>query len=502
MKCYNCGCDLSEKNFCTGCGVDVGLYKRIMHISNRYYNDGLEKANVRDLSGAIVSLRQSLKFNKNNIEARNLLGLVYFEMGEVVAALSEWVISKNLRPKKNLADDYIEAIQSNPTRLDTINQTVKKYNLALRYCYQDSKDLAIIQLKKVLSLNPRLVQGHQLLALLYMDAEQWDKAKKELIKCCRIDANNTTTLTYLKKVKFMLEGGDESAGSVVKKRKAESEGAVTYQSGNETIIQPLNVRETKGTSSVLNIFLGLVIGIAVTYFLITPAKIQMEQNKMREELKVVSENSDAKSATISELEQKVEELTQNRDSLQNEIAEYTGANGESRKADILLQTATDYLQNPQDYETIADTLYEVDVEYVQNSASDAYKQLYYKLMELVGKETAEKLYQNGSMAMNQSDYTTAVIDLEKAWYFSANMETPNPDILYELAQAYQMAGEKDKAKNAYNRIMTDYPDSQAARKAEERTQEMGEDAPAEETVSTGEESSDGDSPEDAGPIDY
>ena len=182
MKCYNCGCDLSEKDFCTGCGVDVGLYKKIIHISNRYYNDGLAKANVRDLSGAITSLRQSLKFNKNNIEARNLLGLVYFEMGEVVAALSEWVISKNLRPKKNLADDYIEAIQSNPTRLDTINQTVKKYNLALRYCYQDSKDLAIIQLKKVLSLNPRLVQGHQLLALLYMDAEQWDKAKKELLK--------------------------------------------------------------------------------------------------------------------------------------------------------------------------------------------------------------------------------------------------------------------------------------------------------------------------------
>ncbi len=487
MKCYNCGCDLSEKDFCTGCGVDVGLYKKIMHISNRYYNDGLEKANVRDLTGAITSLRQSLKFNKNNIEARNLLGLVYFEMGEVVAALSEWVISKNLKPKKNLADDYIEAIQSNPTRLDTINQTVKKYNLALRYCYQDSKDLAIIQLKKVLSLNPRLVQGHQLLALLYMDSEQWDKAKKELVKCCRIDANNTTTLSYLKKVRFMLEGGDESAGSAVKKRKAQPKEAVTYQSGNETIIQPLNVREAKASTSVLNIVIGLVIGIAVTYFLIMPAKIQMERNKMQEELKVVSENSDSKSAQISELEQKVEELTQSKTNLENEIAEYTGANGESRKVDVLLQTATDYLQNPEDYDAIADTLYEVDVEYVENSASDAYKQLYYKLMELVGEKVTETLYENGSHAVNQSDYTTAIIDLEKAWHFSSGMETPNPDILYELAQAYQMAGETDKAQSAYSQIMTDYPDSQAARKAEERSQEMGEtQAPEAEPAEGGE----------------
>ena len=67
MKCYNCGRTLSEKDFCTACGADVALYKKIMYMSNMYYNDGLEKANVRDLSGAVTSLRQSLKFNKKNI---------------------------------------------------------------------------------------------------------------------------------------------------------------------------------------------------------------------------------------------------------------------------------------------------------------------------------------------------------------------------------------------------------------------------------------------------
>ena len=145
------------------------MYKRIMYISNRYYNDGLEKATVRDLTGAITSLRQSLKFNKDNIEARNLLGLVYFEMGEVVAALSEWVISKNLRPNKNIADDYIDMIQTNASRLESINTTIKKYNQALIYCQQDSLDLAVIQLKKVLSLNPKFIRAHQLLALLYIN---------------------------------------------------------------------------------------------------------------------------------------------------------------------------------------------------------------------------------------------------------------------------------------------------------------------------------------------
>ena len=142
MQCYNCGADLTEKNFCTNCGADVSRYKKLLSISNYYYNDGLDKAGVRDLSGAIESLKLSLKFNKYHIEARNLLGLIYFEMGETVPALSEWVISKNLRPEKNIADDYINAVQKSPTQLEEFAQMSRKYNQALSYCYQDSKDLA------------------------------------------------------------------------------------------------------------------------------------------------------------------------------------------------------------------------------------------------------------------------------------------------------------------------------------------------------------------------
>ena len=41
--------------------------------------------------------------NKYNINARNLLGLIYCEMGEVVEALSQWVMSKNLAPDDNVA---------------------------------------------------------------------------------------------------------------------------------------------------------------------------------------------------------------------------------------------------------------------------------------------------------------------------------------------------------------------------------------------------------------
>lgn len=82
--------------------------QKTARVSDIYYNKGLEKARVRDLSGAIETLKVSLMINKYNINARNLLGLIYCEMGEVVEALSQWVMSKNLAPDDNVAESYIK----------------------------------------------------------------------------------------------------------------------------------------------------------------------------------------------------------------------------------------------------------------------------------------------------------------------------------------------------------------------------------------------------------
>ena len=95
-----------------------------MHIIIRHFHGQVSGI----CRGAVESLKKSLRFNKKNIQARNLLGLVYFEMGETVSALSEWVISKNFKPENNIAGEYLDEIQKNRARLESINQTIKKYN--------------------------------------------------------------------------------------------------------------------------------------------------------------------------------------------------------------------------------------------------------------------------------------------------------------------------------------------------------------------------------------
>lgn len=457
MFCYNCGCHLSEHDFCTACGADVSLYKKIMHVSNKFYNEGVERAGVRDLSGAINSLRQSLKFNKNNIEARNLLGLVYFEKGEVVAALSEWVISKNLRAEKNIADDYINMLQSNASRLDAINQTIKKYNQALVYCMQDSKDLAIIQLKKVLSLNAKFIRAHQLLALLYMDAEQWERAQRELRKCVDIDRNNTLTLRYLQEVELMLT--PEEAPKQTGKRKKDE--AVRYRSDNEIIIQPLNVKEQKsGVSTLVNIGIGLVIGLAAMYYLVVPAAVSNANNEAQRTIAEIGNQSDAKTSRIQELESQLAALQEANDGLNRELEAYVGADGTLQTIDNLLTAATAYLET-QDIEQTALNLESIAGSIVIEETSQAFQTLYNTLLNTIGPDLSETYYTEGNAAYQNDDFEAAIESLSKAVFYDAT----NGDALYALGNAYRRNEDTANAIATYDRVIELFPDTEWARSA-------------------------------------
>ena len=202
MNCVNCGAFLTDMDldYCPNCGYNVLIQKKVDYLSKSLYNQGLEKASIRDLSGAIACLKQSLIYDKRNIQARNLLGLVYFETGEVVAALSEWVISKNLQPARNLASEYISKLQANSNKLKAINVTIKKYNHALLLCREGHEDMAAIQLRRILSQNPKLIKGYHLLALIQIKNQEWNKARRTLRKAARIDKTNTTTLRFLREV--------------------------------------------------------------------------------------------------------------------------------------------------------------------------------------------------------------------------------------------------------------------------------------------------------------
>ena len=470
MRCYHCGCNLTEHEFCTNCGVDVSSYKLVISASNIYYNEGLEKAKVRDLSGAIASLRQCLKLNRNHVDARNLLGLIYFEMGESIQALNEWVISKNSRSKKNLAGEYLKLIQNNPNKLDNLNSTIKKYNQALLYCYQDSADLAVIQLKKVLSMNPKYVQAHLLLALLYIRFEEWAKAKKELERVLKIDTNNTRALRYLQEVSGVIGDSDSNSkgnskgksNAKVSKSNIISDDSYQYQSGNETIIQPMDYSEKKSLQSIWNLVIGIIIGFAVVWFLVLPAKIQNEKASINDELRKVSEQLDVKTATINELESKVRSLETETSDLQGQLEGFVGSGGTLEDVNNLLQAAKIYIETPYDTVRIGEYVEKINPDSITEEASESFTSLYSLLLKVVGQNIGAKYYNEGMQKYQAEDFEAAIESLTKAVRYDAQ----NRDAYFNLGNSYRKLEKTAEAIEIYEKIIELFPGTAIANRSQ------------------------------------
>ena len=294
MNCMNCGAFLVDKDldYCPKCGCNVLIQKKVDYLSRKCYNEGLEKASVRDLSGAISCLKQSLMYNKHNIQARNLLGLVYFETGEVVAALSEWVISKNLQPSRNLASEYINKLQANSNKLEAINETIRKYNDALNLCREGHEDMAAIRLKKILTQNPKLIKGYHLLALVQIKEGEYNKARRTLRKAAKIDKTNTTTLRFLSEI-------DEQTGvSTRLDRQNKRSKKQVDSSESDMVIRTPQYKEKSRVSLFFTLIAGFAAGLLAFYILAVPA---IRQGIYREANQQIVKYSDAVSSQGAEL---------------------------------------------------------------------------------------------------------------------------------------------------------------------------------------------------------
>lgn len=378
MNCMNCGAFLVDKDldYCPKCGCNVLIQKKVDYLSRQYYNRGLEKASVRDLSGAIDCLKQSLIYNKHNIQARNLLGLVYFETGEVVAALSEWVISKNLQPSRNLASEYINKLQANSNKLEAINETIRKYNDALNLCREGHEDMAAIQLRRILSQNPKLIKGYHLLALIQIRNQEWNKARRTLKKAAKIDKTNTTTLRFLREVEEQtgvptrLERQKKGFFHVVKNKEPEYDPAES-----EYAVQAPVYRERSRLPVFLLLMSGMIAGAVAFWLLAVPAIKQRIYQQANEQIVQYSESLATQGAELTRAQGEAQESGNTAEAVSARLEE---EEARSQSYEALMTAYTSYQQQNLDEAAMAVKNVQVDV------LSDSMKAVYVTIRDATG----------------------------------------------------------------------------------------------------------------------
>ncbi len=443
-------------------------FKKLYRISNRFYNEALSKAKDRDLTGAIIKLRNCLKVDKRNVDARNLLGLIYYETGESIEALSQWVISKNYKEKDNIADRYISMIQDDPVRLSRINQLVKKYNAALETAKNGNPDIAIISLKKVTAEEPHFLKALQLLALLYIKNKDYTRARKYLNMASKIDVSNPITNEYLKEVS---KHSEEITEAQVKAVKVEDR----YVSGRESFAPKSTYKEYHPNFMPwITLILGVAIGIAFFMTAIVPGVKEQAVENSRADIVKVNEEIAKANSDLDAVKTENDLLTKQVNDLKTQLGKPTGTSSASGSAvssgsavaayNYLFKAVSYYLV--QDNENTASTLIKVTKTDITNKDALA---LYNTMAEAVFADQSVALFNQGRDTYNNGKYDDAI----KLLRDSLKMDPDNVDSIYFLGRAYDRKGDSKRAEAFYRKVLTDYSNSNRAPEARSRLKALG-----------------------------
>lgn len=479
MNCLYCGAPVLINDVCSACGLKQEYLIKAWNTSLYYYNTGLEYARIRNLTGAEEALKAALRYNKANIDARNLLGLVYYETGQVFEALAEWVISSNYQPEENPAARYLKMVQGNQNKLSAFDQAAKKYNLTLHYAQQKNFDLALIQLKRVLNANPRFVKAYLVLALIYIQEGNLDKAKKALQRVLKIDKYQPQAHYYLEELsknekhytsrstgmeyddRFDLKATDdedteeeeldEEENAKRKIREIIERGAAAEDIGGDQNLEVGSYQEIKyGKHNVLYLAAGLLIGIAAMFFLVMPARVRkISEENMDLKTSYSMELSD-KNITIANLQDNNGKLQSNLDTLKQQMEMMAEENSAGSVNDTIMSGVQAYMEGK--HQDAIAALGGIDL--TDGNLSETTKNCIQTIVNGCSDEL-DTCRSAGMTAYGAENYQEAINQLQ----IFCNLKPEDAEARYNLAKAYENVGNVEAANRLYQDINTRFPDS-------------------------------------------
>lgn len=452
--CPYCKNTIKQGVYCSVCLRKIDQIRKIWDKSSFYYNQGLKAAQNRELSLAHAYLQKAITLYKYNIDARNLLGLVYLETGQTGEALKEWIVSSSFQKEDNIASYYIEQIKNEPKYLSTCKEALMLYNKALSYLHQGDTDMAMIRLKKVVSMHPSLVQAKVLLSLIYIEEKQYNKAFEQVKKALEIDKSHKIALSYLRE----LSQKDTQS-------KEPYEIDYTREPKLKANFENIMNRQTNSKKSIIYFFIGAVAMAIVGICLVLPSRVKNYQNQIVQ-LQESKESLSTQVQSLSEeYEVKLADLENHNKELQTKVTGYEEEmNGYKQKES--LETAQE-LVDQGEYVEAAKTLYAVATTYLDEENLEKID----KLKESVYPRAADYLYNEGLGLYNSQSYTEAAVDFETLLQYEPGEWTARKS-LYYLADIYEQTNNIEGAKKYYTKVITEYPDTRESYKAQERLEEL------------------------------
>lgn len=424
----------------------------LRQISNRFYNLAIDRALERDLYGATLLLKKALSFNAKNTNARNLLGLIFYEEGAITEAIVQWLVSRDLfKSELNIANDYLKYVQSDEDT-DKYFQSIRIYNQAIDDIQYDRNDLAMIKLTKAYELNNHNVKAMFLLSILYIILKDHIKAGNYLLKCQKIDKGN----------KFINEHMDyvlkNTKKSEVKEKRIEKIYSFKKLESDDAIL-PRKYIKLSENQKVIFILIGIIIGALSYALLILPhsnsnsaitsenqviryAELVNDQNKIIRDITI--ENNQLKadyedaSVKLKAYEEQNKLFTSQYETLNSIITDFDGG--------YISRAARNYI------ELDKDAITDESLVTLLNQARSR--------IEGIG---AKRLCELGTESWNGGNKTAAI----SYYQLSLSINPDDPETMFLLARLYQNLERNREANELFDKIIAQHPNSNYARRSRE-----------------------------------
>ncbi|MGN1318638.1 MAG: tetratricopeptide repeat protein [Lachnospirales bacterium] len=413
------------------------IEKKTKALSIKYYNLALPYVKEDKLIYALERLNKSVAYDKTNITAQNLIGLVLYRLGRITDCYIHWSISASIdNSEKNPAVTYLQDIL-NSVDFSEKSKAVSKYNESLNHAKQGNYDMAIMRLKRGLDFNPKSVDILNLLSFCLMMQGKNNAAYKYTERVLKIDKANPIAKNYQRILR-------PDRLSIFKK---EDNDTNTYY--NKTAANAIN-KVQKGKGNIIYFMAGIVVMAVIGIALVIPSVFKSYERsigKYETDYAVLKNTTDTE---MSKKDETIKNLTEENESLKSKL-DSAGAKALQERVKTLAEIENNFKND--NIEVAADRLVALDITGFTGEVLDQYR----KLCDSVLVAAAEEYFTKGQEFQNSEEYDEAIEMYNKCIQCSQNGGDTGYSAMYELGRIYIEKGDNASAAKFFTTVAEKHP---------------------------------------------
>lgn len=363
---------------------------------------------------------------------------------------------------QNYSAINLKSLEESDTDIpDSIRNSVILYNKALESIRIDSEDMAIIELKKAIAMNPGFHEAMNLLGLCYCYIKEYAKAAEMFEKVVAAENNSINALRYLS----LMNSEDHVAASLESKTrtlKREEGKPAGSQKSTSFLSDFLNIKKNWRVDYkkyLAGIAFGVIVMVIVGIFVYSPSN---EASGKTSDKAVAASSDQAGTRAPSE---DAKAVKQDLEKAQSDL-KVSNAQIDYYKSVLKLQDVVQ-LASQKKYGEAADLLIVLKTVSFQTADKARYDQVYKDVMP----KAVSQVMNDALRFSSQKKYQEALDQFGKLLLYaddSVNVEYP----LYVMGKCYLSVNDTQNAIQTYQKLVAKYPQGRYSQYAQNRLSQL------------------------------